>query len=146
MLKYSTLVFIRQVYFRSQIFGEAFYYKILLDTTVLPDTGASTEPSKRNIDIIKDRILLLHTETLPFVSISLSHLVVFLLPTYIDIKGSTTELIFSSVAFRSHRSKHWNSQKLCQQAGLPWHTGGAKRAGVRWVYRLKAVREDSARV
>ena len=30
--------------------------------------------------------------------------------------------LFSSVAFRSHRSKHWNSQKLCQQVGLPWQS------------------------
>jgi hypothetical protein len=59
---------------------------------VLPDIGASTEPSERNIDIIKDRILLLCTETLPYVSTSLSHLVVFLLQTYIDIKGYTIHI------------------------------------------------------
>jgi hypothetical protein len=75
---------------------------MLLDTTVLPDTGASTEPSKRNIDIRKDRILLLRTETLPYVSTSLSHLVVFLLPTYIDIKASTFELI---TAFYFHQRR-----------------------------------------
>ena len=65
----------------------------MLGTTALPGTGASTEPSKRNVGIIKDRILLLRTETLPYISTSLSHRVVFLLQTYIDIKGSTIELI-----------------------------------------------------
>lgn len=62
---------------------------------MLPDTGASTEPSKRNIGSIKDRILLLRTGTLPYVSNSLNHLVVFLLQTYIDIKSSTIELIIA---------------------------------------------------
>lgn len=88
---------------RSQIFGVTFYHRILLGTTVLPDTGVSTDPSKRNIGSIKDRILLLRTETLPYVSTSLSHLVVFLLQAYIDIKGSTIELI-TALYFHQWRS------------------------------------------
>jgi len=60
---------------------------------MLPNIGVSTETSKRNIDIMNDRISLLCTETLPYVSTSLSHLVAFLLQTYTDIKGSTIEPI-----------------------------------------------------
>jgi len=98
MLKYSALIFIQKPNFRRN-----FFYQILLDTTVLPDTGGSTEPSKRIIDSTKDRILLFPTETLPCVSTSLSHLVVFLLRTYMDIEGSTIELI---TAFNFHQ---WRS-------------------------------------
>jgi hypothetical protein len=48
-------------------------------------------------------MLLLPTGTLPYVSTSISHLVAFLLQTYIDINGSTIELI---TAFYFHQ---WRS-------------------------------------